>query len=64
MAPSSDCEMNYSEEPTFYSTAVSNVRTALCVLTSENRLLTVNASHDLKKVGCLITVIKRSFAEK
>ena len=40
-APSSDCEMHYSEEATFYSTAVSNVCTALCVLTSENRLLTV-----------------------
>ena len=51
--PSSDCEMHYGEEPTFHSTAVSNVCTALCVLTSENRLLTLwslTHSHDLKKV--------------
>ena len=40
-SPSSDCEMHYSEEATFYSTAVSYVCTALCVLPSENRLLTV-----------------------
>ena len=37
----SDCEIHYSEEATFYSTAIRNVRTALCVLPSENKLLTV-----------------------
>ena len=41
VSPSSDFEMHYSEEATFYSTAVSNVCTALCALPSENRLLTL-----------------------
>ena len=44
-APSSDCEMHDSEEATFYSTAVSNVCTALCILTSENRQSEEGESH-------------------